>query len=135
MERAPQLRLKREIEASGDEEAVEDGEHDLHEPQEENNDLDADHDDPVQGGDADDHEQEDNDDDSEETDDEGDDDSEEMDQEPSSEADGGHLDLSETEEAAEASGDSQAIDYLRDGWMVLMELNNFYVYFSSSFLL
>ena len=97
MERAPLLRLKREIEASGDEEAVE--------PQEDHHH--GDQHDPDAGGDGEDHPQVEPDGDDEADADEGDDDKADGD------PDGGHLDISETEEA-EASGDDHIIDYLRE---------------------
>jgi hypothetical protein len=153
MERAPLLRLKREIEASGDEEAVE--------PEEGHLDLNGDQHDPEAGGNGEDHHQvepdgddkaadggdddkadadEGDDDkadangggdvkadadegDDEETDaDGGDDDKADADGGDDDKADadggdgdpdGGHLDISETEEA-EASGDDHVIDYLRE---------------------
>ncbi len=109
MERAPLLRLKREIEASGDEEAFE--------PQEDHHDLKGDQHDPEVGGDGEDHPQVEPDgdeaadggDDDKADADRGDDDKADADGDP----DGGHLDISETEEA-EASGDDLFIDYLRE---------------------
>jgi hypothetical protein len=135
MERAPLLRLKREIEASGDEEAVE--------PQEDHHDLNGDQHDPEAGGDREDHPQvepdgdeaadggdddkadaDGGDDDKADADegdedkadaDEGDDDKADADEgdDDKADGDGGHLEISETEEA-EASGDDHIIDYLRE---------------------